>query len=99
MAAQFEELLTADEFTQLMEASIPEDLKFLATRPEVSNFLLARADRIVGVNARLFAERNEILEDSRNICNVSNNPFVPKMPFVFPECSLGDILEITAQPE
>jgi hypothetical protein len=91
----FDEVLANEDFVQLMEASVPEDIKFLRNNPKVSDFLLGRADRIVAVNQRLFSERNVILEESRDICNYVDNPLTFQLPLLVPDCELGTVMDIT----
>lgn len=93
MSALFEDTLTNEDFIRLMEASTPDDIKFLATRPQVTQFLLGKADRLVDVNARLFAEQNQLLDKARSVCNYTDNPLVPKLPFIGPDCALGSLEE------
>lgn len=90
----FDEVLNQDEFIQLMEASVPEDILFLKTNPQVSGFLLGRADRIVSINRELYIVQNQLLDISRGVCNSSQNPLVPKIPFIHPDCRLGELQEI-----
>lgn len=93
----FDDVLDSDEFVQLMEAATPEDLLFLRSNPEVTGFLLGRADRIVEVNKTLYEEQNDLLGKARSVCNQTQNPFVPLMPFMKPKCSLGTLEESFTQ--
>ena len=78
-----------------MNASVPEDVLFLRNNPEVTGFLLGRADRIVEINAQLFEKRNALLESSKSVCNTVNNSLIPMIPFMGPDCNLGDVVKIT----
>ena len=90
LAGEFEEILDSSEYAELIAAAHPDDIKFLRTNPEVTGFLLGRADRIVSINEQLFAERNELLEEARSACNVINNPMIPQFPFMA-ECKLDSL--------
>lgn len=96
---EFDEVLDNEDFVQLMNAAVPEDVKFLKNNPEVTGFLLGRADRIVAVNTTLFEARNTILNKAKGVCSSVNNPFVPIIPLMLPECKLGDILALTRVEE
>lgn len=95
LLASFDDVLENEDFIQLMNASVPDDLLFLKTNPEVSTFLLGRADRIVAVNSRLIEIRAKIVGEAKEICNYVQNPFVPFVPFMAPECKLGDVVAVT----
>lgn len=93
LAVVFNDVLSNDDYIQLIEAATPEDIKFLSTRPDVSAFLIQRADRIVAINARVYAEQNRLLRQARLVCNFNDNPIVPKFPFIGPDCTLGTLQE------
>lgn len=94
IAATFDDILANDQYVQLIEAATPEDIQFLRTNPQVSDFLLGRADRIVSINRRLFAERRTILDQSKSVCNFKSNPLIPQIPFLAPDCKLGELQDI-----
>lgn len=83
--------LSSDDFIRMMEAATPEDLAFLKNNPQVSDFMLGRADRIVGINSRLYVEQNKLLDQARGVCNYTDNPLIPKIPFIGPDCTLGTL--------
>jgi hypothetical protein len=92
---EFDDILSNEDYIQLMNAAIPADVAFLKNNPEVTGFLLGRADRIVEINSRLFSIRNEILADAKEVCNVVQSPLIPQLPIYTPECRLGDIIQLT----
>lgn len=94
LLAEFDDVLDNQDFVQLMNAAVPEDVKFLKNDPKVTDFLLGRADRIVEVNTTLFAARNKILEQSKSVCNYVQNPMIPMVPFMVPDCDLNIVLEV-----
>jgi hypothetical protein len=87
---EFDDILSNEDYIQLMNAAIPADVAFLKNNPEVTGFLLGRADRIVEINSR-----NEILADAKEVCNVVQSPLIPQLPIYTPECRLGDIIQLT----
>ena len=95
----FDEVLDNEDFVRLMEASVPQDVVFLKSNPQVTSFLLSRADNIVAVNQRLFEQRNLLLEDAKDVCNYVQNPLTFKLPLFVPDCQLGTILEMTNPKE
>lgn len=99
LAAALKENLTSEDFARLMESATPEDLAFLKNNPQVSDFMLGRADRIVGINSRLYAEQNKLLDKARGVCNYTDNPLIPKFPFLGPDCSLGTLKDSFKTPD
>ena len=93
--SEFEDVLSDDGYVQLMHAAVPEDVKFLKHQDGVTTFMLGRADRIVEINQRYFAERNSILDEAKDVCNIVNNGFIPKFPILNPDCRLGEVLDLT----
>lgn len=84
----FQGVVENEDYVELMNAAVPDDILFLRQDPEVSEFLLGRADRLVDINARLFKERRRLLDISRSVCNIVDNPFVPQLPFLRPDCNI-----------
>ena len=93
--AEFDDVLDDNGYIQLMNAAVPEDVKFLKHQDGVTSFMLGRADRIVQINQRYFRERNLVLEESKEVCNVVNNGFIPILPVGKPDCQLGKVIDIT----
>ncbi len=83
--------LTNDDFVQLIDAANPDQILFLRQDPDVDAYLLGRADRLVNVNAALFAEQRKILGAARGVCNTVQNPFIPQLPFGRAECNLDTL--------
>lgn len=91
LLSEFDEILSNDDFVQLMNAAVPEDVLFLRQRPEITGFLLGRADRIVELNARYFTLRNELLTQAKGLCNTVRNPFALRLPLLSPDCRLAEL--------
>lgn len=91
LLAEFEQVLNNKDYIALMNASTPSDVQFLATRPQVSDFLLGKADRLISVNTKVFEIRDGLLEQSKEICNYIQNPFLPYIPGMLPECKLDEV--------
>ncbi len=87
--------LAEEDFIQLMNAAVPDDVLFLRQSPGVSEFLLGRADRLVAVNSSLYKERNGLLSQSRGLCNTVQNPLIPALPFTDQKCDMGRVLGLT----
>jgi hypothetical protein len=93
LIAILQENLSVEDFERVMAASVPEDVSFLATRPDVAAFLLGKAEQFVEVNAKYFDIRNDLLSRARSVCSNLNNPFFMRFPTGI-ECDLNAALEV-----
>lgn len=93
-AAVLEDALTTDEYAQLLDAQTPDEIQWLKQDNDITAFMLGRADRVVSLNSRLYAERNDLLDRARSVCNFRANPIIPQLPFFRPDCKLGELEDV-----
>ena len=80
--------LSDESFIKLMSATDEAEITVMFGSG-VSDFLVARATTIVNLNAEVNELKTEIAKDRRSVCNETQNPLIPMLPFFAPECKLG----------
>ena len=86
--AYFPENLDPDDFVRISQAITPDDIKFLGSLPNVTDFMLGRADRFVEANKAYWSLYNTILVKRQYLCNITNNPLLPIVPFIDYGCDI-----------
>jgi hypothetical protein len=80
--------MSNEQYVQLMAATNEAEIAVIFGNG-VSEFLTNRAQTVIALNKELYELENAQTRKRIDVCNAVQNPFVPMLPFVAPDCELN----------
>lgn len=92
--------MSNEDFQALMSLNDPSQVAVLFnTSQGASQVLVTRAVTLVELNRDVLKVRNDALDNELLICNIRHNFFVPRIPFVGPDCNVPYLNKLPSQVE
>lgn len=85
------EALGPDQVELIADAITVDDTGakvFFSNNSAVSSLVITKAEKVIAANAVIFEYEKKIRGEQTAICSNRNNPFIPIVPFLYPDCDL-----------